>query len=90
MMPNIQKLAEARQDGNMIGYVFDVIVVYLMFGLVGRCVLALVNVFQRPASYKSEVEQRALQMMKNRVALMRILAERPAYLQPGTYDDLMG
>ena len=85
----MKKLAEARQDGNVVGYVFDVVVVYLMFGLMGRCVLALVNVFQRPTSYKSEVEQRALQMMEDRITLMRILAKKPDYLIPGTYDDLM-
>ena len=88
-MSNTRKLAGALQEDNKVGYVFDLVVVYLMFGRVGRFVERLVNLVQRPTNHVSDVEQRALQLMEDRNALMRILAERPDYLIPGTYDDLM-
>jgi len=88
-MTDTRKLAGVQQKGNRVGHAFDLVMVYLLFGRVGRVIDRLVNLVQKSTSHTSEVERRALQMMKNRTNLMRILAERPAYLIPGTYDDLM-
>ena len=88
-MSDTQKLAEVRQDGNKLGHVLDLVVVYLMFGRMCSWILFVVNVFQRPTNHVGEVEQRALQLMEDRNALMQILIERPSYLIPGSYDDLM-
>lgn len=90
-MSNTQKLAEIRQSGSrMVGYVFDLAMMSLLFGRVGRLIERLVNVAEKPTNHVSDVEQRALQMMEDRNALMQILAKRPDYLLPGTYDDLIG
>lgn len=89
-MSNTRKLAGIRQEDNRVGYALDLAMVYLLFGRVGRVVERLVNLVQRPTNHVSGVERRALQLMEDRNALLRILAEKPDYLIPGTYDDLMG
>jgi len=90
MMTDTRKLAGVQQKDNKVGYIFDLVMVYLLFGRVGRVIEWLVNLVQKPTNHTSEVERQALQMMEDRMTLMRLFAERPAYLQPGTYDDLMG
>lgn len=85
-MTDTQRLV---RDSDKVGYIFDLVLTSLLFGRVCKFVERLANVVQRPTNHVSEVEQRALQLMKDRNALMRILAERPDYLIPGSYDDLL-